>query len=184
MNWFKIRKATAEDAPAIAEIEKLCFAAPWAEGDLARDIGENILASYTVAITKEKNRHCERSEAIQTRKDCPETGLPRRSAPRNDESNDKLVAYGGIWVVLDEGHIMNIAVHPDYRRGGLASMILLEMLKGAREKGATRFTLEVRKSNEPAIALYERFGFKKAGYRKGYYKEENEDALIMWKIDE
>jgi ribosomal-protein-alanine N-acetyltransferase len=97
---------------------------------------------------------------------------------------EQLVAYAGIWVVLDEGHITNVAVHPDFRNQGIATMILVELLNRAREKGATRFTLEVSTKNDLAIALYEKFGFRNAGCRKEYYEGTKEDAMIMWLYEE
>jgi ribosomal-protein-alanine N-acetyltransferase len=98
------------------------------------------------------------------------------------ETNRQVIAYAGIWVVIDEGHITNVAVHPDWRDQGVATMVVLSLLDAARDKGATRFTLEVRTSNAPAIKLYEKFGFRTVGYRKHYY-ENGEDAAIMWKYD-
>ena len=100
------------------------------------------------------------------------------------ETDNKIVAYAGIWVVLDEGHITNIGVLPEYRNEGIATMVVMDLIKNAREKGANRFTLEVRPSNEKAIALYQKFGFKPVGYRKGYYADNKEDAMIMWLIEE
>jgi ribosomal-protein-alanine N-acetyltransferase len=99
------------------------------------------------------------------------------------ETNGQLVGYAGIWVVIDEGHITNIAVHPDWRGGGVATMLLMELLETARRKGAKRFTLEMRVSNANAGALYEKFGFRTVGYRKGYYQDTGEDAAIMWLHD-
>ena len=91
------------------------------------------------------------------------------------------VAYAGYWHIVDEGHITNIAVHPSHRRCGLASRLLVHMLKEAQENGLRLLTLEVRVSNAAAIALYEKFGFTAAGIRKRYYSDNGEDALIMTK---
>jgi ribosomal-protein-alanine N-acetyltransferase len=77
--------------------------------------------------------------------------------------------------------MMNIAVHPDYRRRGLAEMLVAELVAALKNAGNTCLTLEVRSSNVPAIALYESFGFQTAGRRKGYYEDNGEDALIMWR---
>jgi ribosomal-protein-alanine N-acetyltransferase len=82
--------------------------------------------------------------------------------------------YDTVW------HIMNVAVDPDDRRTGIATALLRELLARVDDPGA-RFTLEVRRSNAPAIALYERFGFKAAGMRRRYYQDNGEDALIMWR---
>jgi ribosomal-protein-alanine N-acetyltransferase len=96
------------------------------------------------------------------------------------ERNEDIVGYAGLWTVLDEGHITNIAVAPEERRGGIALMLLSELFRAAKERGVSRYTLEVRQSNAIAIHLYQKLGFQVAGYRKGYYADNNEDAAIMW----
>src|SRR5205823_13690860 len=84
--------------------------------------------------------------------------------------------------IADDWHLMNIAVDPSARRRGLATALLEELFTCAgRDRG---YTLEVRTSNGPAIALYERFGFRAAGIRKRYYQDTGEDALIMWRVGE
>lgn len=91
-----------------------------------------------------------------------------------------VVAYGGYWLILDESHITNIAVHPQWRRRGVGSHLLSALMYSALVKGAQRATLEVRKSNIGAQDLYKEFGFRVAGLRRAYYTDDNEDALIMW----
>lgn len=91
----------------------------------------------------------------------------------------RLIGYGGFWLVLDEAHISNIAIHPDYRRQGFGRVLLTHLLEEAAAKGATVATLEVRRSNIAAQNLYAGFGFKVIAVRKHYYADENEDALIM-----
>jgi ribosomal-protein-alanine N-acetyltransferase len=92
----------------------------------------------------------------------------------------RLVGYGGFWHILDEIHISNIAIHPAYRRRGLATRLLVHLLEEALDRGASTATLEVRRSNVAAQKLYGSFGFIEIGVRKYYYVKENEDALIMW----
>ena len=89
--------------------------------------------------------------------------------------------YVGIWNILDEGHISNVAVSPDYRRKHIASNMLDVLIASCQEAGVERFTLEVRAGNEPAKALYAGKGFKEIGVRKGYYQDNGEDAIIMWR---
>jgi len=96
------------------------------------------------------------------------------------EIGDSLVGYGGMWLMIDEAHVTNIAVHPDFRKQGVGISILTAMIEKAKMQNSLRMTLEVRKSNFPAIKLYTRFGFKTEGIRKGYYSDNNEDALILW----
>jgi len=95
----------------------------------------------------------------------------------------EVVGYAGMWVILDEAHVTNIAVHPDWRRRGLGERLLRELISRARARGATRVTLEVRKSNMVAQRLYTRLGFVPRGIRKGYYSDTGEDAIIMWLED-
>lgn len=93
---------------------------------------------------------------------------------------DEIIGYCGLWVILDEGHITNVAVAPEWRKQGVAADLLAALFEEAGKRGARRYTLEVRRSNEDAIRLYEGFGFQIAGYRKGYYADTKEDAAIMW----
>jgi ribosomal-protein-alanine N-acetyltransferase len=93
----------------------------------------------------------------------------------------RAVGYGGMWQVLDEGHITNIAVHPEFRQSGLGSALMEVLLEEAKSRGLTALTLEVRRSNLSAQALYRKYGFSDGGMRKRYYADNNEDAIIMWK---
>ncbi len=91
-----------------------------------------------------------------------------------------LVGYVGIWRILDEAHMTNLAVHPDYRRQGIAKALLNRMKKMMTKVGVKSMTLEVRESNEVARNLYRSMGFSDAGRRKCYYSDNGEDAVIMW----
>jgi len=92
-----------------------------------------------------------------------------------------LVAYLIVSGYVDAWHIMNVAVHPECRRQGVASRLLDELFELTAGDHRRGYTLEVRVSNVTAIALYERFGFEPSGIRRGYYTDNREDALIMWK---
>lgn len=95
-------------------------------------------------------------------------------------SEGQLVGYCGCWQIMEESHITNIAVSPDFRRKSVGEALLVAILKSCYLEKIKYLTLEVRVSNEPAIKLYEKYGFKSLGVRKGYYQDNNEDALIMW----
>jgi [ribosomal protein S18]-alanine N-acetyltransferase len=97
------------------------------------------------------------------------------------EGDGRAIGFCSYWRVLDELHINNLAVLPEYRRAGAASALLGRALEEGAEQGAHRATLEVRRSNEVALMLYERFGFSVAGVRRGYYSSPVEDALILWR---
>lgn len=92
-----------------------------------------------------------------------------------------LIGFGILWRVLEEAHIISLAVHPDHRRQGIARSLLGALLQNAHDQGCDWATLEVRESNRPAQSLYESTGFKLLGRRQRYYDDTGEDALIYWK---
>jgi len=91
----------------------------------------------------------------------------------------QVIAFCNYWVVADEVHILAIATHPDHRRAGVGGRLLDHALDEGEAAGCTRATLEVRRGNRPAIALYQRAGFRGVHVRARYYQDNNEDALIM-----
>ena len=97
-----------------------------------------------------------------------------------EEKNGTILAYASVWLIIDEGHICNVAVHPDYRALGFGRIILDALIKLAKDEGMRLMTLEVRRSNEIAQRLYHSLGFRDVGYRKRYYEDNREDALIMF----
>ncbi|MFS8631054.1 MAG: ribosomal protein S18-alanine N-acetyltransferase [Bacillales bacterium] len=96
------------------------------------------------------------------------------------EDRNKIIGYCGSWVIIDEAHITNIAILPEYRGRKLGEALLKKVMDVARQEGAKRMTLEVRVSNHVAISLYRKLGFQGGGIRKNYYTDNQEDALIMW----
>lgn len=101
------------------------------------------------------------------------------------EIDGSIFGYMGAWLIEKEAHITNVAIHPKYQKKGLGHKLVKKMLERCKEKNITSSTLEVRPSNAPAIALYEKLGFKSVGIRPKYY-EDGEGAMIMWltKLDE
>ena len=93
--------------------------------------------------------------------------------------NGRAMAYGSILWGVDEGQIINVATHPDARRRGMGAVVLEHLIATATTRGCEQLSLEVRISNTPAIALYERYGFLKMGLRRGFYKHPTEDAYVM-----
>ena len=94
-----------------------------------------------------------------------------------------VVGFAGVLLVLDEGHVTNVAVDPSWHRRAVATSLLVRLCRTAAERGARNLTLEVRMSNDGAQALYRRFGFAPGGVRKAYYPDNREDALVMWAHD-
>ena len=93
----------------------------------------------------------------------------------------KIVGYAGMWHIVTEGHITNVAVLPEYRRQGIGNALIEEMIVIAEQKEMIGMTLEVRISNIAAQKLYTKYGFRPEGFRKNYYQDTKEDAIIMWK---
>lgn len=93
---------------------------------------------------------------------------------------NSIVAYGGIWVMLEDSHITTIAVAPEYRGRRYGEIMLVRLLDEAISRGASWMTLEVRESNTVAQGLYRKYGFTSVSTRRGYYSDNNENALVMW----
>ena len=99
--------------------------------------------------------------------------------------DDRLAGYVGSQTVMDETDMMNVAVHPDFRRKGVAEALVVCLVEELKGRGSRSLALEVRASNTPAIGLYEKLGFCQIGRRKNYYRNPREDALILrkeWQI--
>ena len=97
------------------------------------------------------------------------------------KSNQRVIGYACVWIIIDEVHIGNLAVASEYRKKGIGEKLLKEVFKQAEEKNAKFATLEVRASNSAAINLYKKYGFVEERKRKNYYRNPIEDALVMIK---
>jgi [ribosomal protein S18]-alanine N-acetyltransferase len=159
---YVIEPMTLADIDQVMEIEYLSFSAPWS----AR--------AYRFELTENQN-----SVMIVVRQ-APAGGALRRWLQRhNPARRPSVLGYAGMWLLVDEGHIATIAVHPQWRGRGLGEMLALSLLKRAKERGARRSTLEVRVSNQVAQGLYRHLGFEIVSRRRHYYADDNEDAFIM-----
>ncbi|UKP00914.1 ribosomal protein S18-alanine N-acetyltransferase [Nostoc sp. UHCC 0870] len=119
-------------------------------------------------------------EGYQRELDSPNSDLLGIFAPHSSKT---LLGMGCFWSILEEAHITIVAVHPQYQRQGLGQALIYALLKTASDRNLELATLEVRASNEAAISLYQKFGFKTAGRRRRYYQDNGEDALILWLSD-
>jgi [ribosomal protein S18]-alanine N-acetyltransferase len=139
-----------EDVDHFMTIERLSFHQPWSRHMYLMDLKTNPLATYLVM----------------------------RPAAEDEGRLPPILAYGGLWLMVDEAHIATIASHPDWRGCGLGHALLLALVDAAAARGAERSTLEVRPSNIVARRLYEQIGYRSVATRRHYYQD-GEDALIM-----
>jgi len=95
------------------------------------------------------------------------------------ESDGRIAAMLVAWFIVDEIHIATIATHPDFRKQGIGEKLLALTLQSAKEEGAITSFLEVREGNDAALEMYRKFGFMEDGRREGYYRDNNEDAILM-----
>lgn len=153
-----LRRAQASDVPAIARLEAACFTHPWNEAQVAEEIAGAGPGGPGMVLVLEG----------------PAGGRDPRAGIR---------AYGSFRLVLDEMHVMNVAVAPGQRRRGLARWLLAFAMRKAARAGARRALLEVRAGNAEALALYESLGFHRVGVRRGYYRDPLEDALLLSRDD-
>lgn len=175
-----IRKAEEKDVLAIEQIEKQCFTVPWSYESLHKDIVENNLAFYVVAEIVGQQSDVTGQQCSGTAADGQQCDGTGRQCD-DTAAAGQVCGYVGVWKILDEGHITNVAVAPDYRRMHIGRAMLEALIEVTGQAGIERYTLEVRASNEPAIRLYEGLGFKSEGIRPGYYEDNGEDAVIMWR---
>lgn len=96
------------------------------------------------------------------------------------EVDNEIAGYCGVWIVIDEAHVTNIAILPQYRGQKLGEALMTKLFEVAKAMGAKSMTLEVRVTNFIAQSLYRKFGFQKGGLRKNYYTDNQEDAIVMW----
>ncbi len=144
-----IRPMLLEDIERVYEIDCLSFSLPWPE------------RSYRFELTQNPNSH------------------PWVAVVKDILGQETLVGMIVLWLVIDEAHIGTIAIHPDWRRHGIAQRLLAHALLHAVPLGVDRVMLEVRRSNLGAQALYTRFGFVEDGIRRHYYRDNGEDAILM-----
>lgn len=175
-----IEAMRAEDIPQVLEIEREAFSLAWSEGAYRRELRWNRLARYLVL--REKDGAAPLPVAAGAGK---EEGLASRilslwrRSPAQAPANGRVLGYAGQWLMVDETHLITIAVRREYRRRGLGEGLLIAAIDQATELGARVMTLEVRVSNLAAQAMYEKFGFRKVGLRPRYYTDNNEDAVLL-----
>ena len=173
-----LRSMTIADIPRVAEIERASFPTSWPQSAYRRELERPSLSRYIVAV----ERAMAAGDGGDERGRGPFARLGRWLAGRSAApatGAERIVGFLGMWFLVDEAHIVTVAVEEAARRRGIGEMLVARAIELARERGAETVTLEVRVSNTGAQALYEKYGFARAGIRKRYYTDNGEDALIM-----
>jgi [ribosomal protein S18]-alanine N-acetyltransferase len=182
-----LRQLRAEDISQVVEIEREAFSPLWIGTPFKRELN-NRYARYLIAYCQPKPCGVAQSSTPVDPKPADASlwgrvvkgvqGVVKRE--QEDAKPDSYVAgYVGIWFQGNEGHITEIAVREKLRGNGIGELLLIGSLRAAIEYGSSVVTLEARISNFIALRLYEKYGFKSAGIRKGYYSDNREDAVIM-----
>ncbi len=155
ISLIELKPLTPENLPAILELDRLCFGGLWTSEGYKRELDSDCSDLLGLFLSS--------------------VGGVRPCSPA------RLIGMGCLWAILEEAHITILAIDPEYRNCGLGQAMLVGLMTSALGRKLERATLEVRVSNVAAISLYEKYGFKKAGCRKGYYQDNGEDGLILWR---
>ncbi|MGB8646696.1 MAG: ribosomal protein S18-alanine N-acetyltransferase [Anaerolineae bacterium] len=171
----RIEPMRVEDIGAVLAIEHQSFSSPWSARAYDYELRYNDMAHYFVARWQEAS-----AGAVLARHGWnPFNWLESLLHPAAPPADFPIIGYVGFWLMAGEVHISTIAVSPEYRGRNIGELILATAIDRAMELHATEATLEVRLSNTVAQDLYLKYGFAKVGMRKGYYQDNNEDAIIM-----
>jgi ribosomal-protein-alanine N-acetyltransferase len=185
---YEVRPMRIDDIPQVMEIEKESFPAMWPPTAFKREIQQNRLAHYNVVVV-----HQRPVETVDDSAGHEASGPIGRlfdeirqifhgdedALPPPEERAELVVGVVGTWMLPDEAHIVTIATRASHRRRGIGEMLLIATIELAQERGQPLITLEVRVSNEAALALYDKYGFQEVGRRPRYYSDNREDAYIL-----
>lgn len=178
---YSLRRMEKRDLAQVNKIDREAFPTQWPPANYRQELN-NKMAYYVVASDDERAGE-EGDEETHPHRAGLAWLLPwakrRAEEAPPPVKRDYLVGFSGIWLMVDEAHITNIAVHPEYQGRGIGEMLLIVTIDMSQELHASTMTLEVRASNRVAQNLYAKYGFVVTGRRSGYYLDNREDAVIM-----
>ncbi|MDI6857094.1 MAG: ribosomal protein S18-alanine N-acetyltransferase [Dehalococcoidia bacterium] len=174
---FVVRPMTAADIPQAMDIERESFPTMWPQTAYAREL-KNRLARYFV-LCEEGNRGVTAEESARPSPWRRAMGRFLRKEQEPEPTPELIIGVIGLWMMVDELHIVTIAVREAFRRQGAGEALLIAAIDFALANKMDAVTLEYRRSNEPARALYDKYGFLNVGVRTRYYSDNNEDAIVM-----
>jgi [ribosomal protein S18]-alanine N-acetyltransferase len=172
---YTIRPLEKEDLDQVNAIDREAFPTQWPPPNYKQEL-QNKIAHYIVATDDSRTL-----DPAAPRKSMFQRLMSCFKKTEADGLKPQLFipGFAGIWMLVDEAHITNIAVRSEYRGKGIGGLLLIAIFDLASELNASFLTLEVRASNQTAQKLYERYGFMRTGLRRGYYLDNREDAIIM-----
>ncbi len=173
---YVLRRMRLADIAQVMDIERESFPSMWPQTAYSREL-KNPLARYFVVVEEGSDEGEEEAHPGG-----PLRWLIRRLLRREREkppTRRLIIGLVGVWLMVDQAHVVTIAVREAFRRQGVGALLLLAAMETAFAEKMDATTLEYRKANEPARALYEKFGFLNVGERPRYYSDTNEDAVIM-----
>ena len=183
----RLRPLVEADIPQIMDIERESFPTMWPPTAFRRELQQNRLAHYIVVV--EDNPHAPRREEPLEKPGAIGRFLGEikqilgsdddAPLPPPSQRPELVVGFIGIWMMADEAHIVTVATRETHRRHGIGEALLISAIETAQDRGQPLVTLEVRVSNDPAIALYEKYGFSEMGRRVRYYSDNHEDAYVF-----
>ncbi len=178
---YIVDRMTLADIPRVIEIEKLSYPTPWPPSAYRKELQDNPMAHYIVVRDSSVLRQPVQPGPADSssRRPFPLSLLPNRPPSTATPELASIVAFAGLWLMVDEAHITTIAVHPAYRGRAIGELMISTLIQIAYDIRARAVTLEVRVSNSVAQNLYRKYGFKEQGIRRRYYSDNHEDALIM-----
>lgn len=191
---FVVRPMRLSDIPQVMEVERESFPTMWPPTAFKRELQQNRLARYIVVVEHDPARRP--AISVEPPPHPQQWGLgrlfgeirhllgsdddeARQSLPPVDERPELIAGFIGVWMMADEAHIVTLAVRGTHRRRGIGELLVISAIEMAQRAGQGLVTLECRVSNEPALALYEKYGFQQVGLRPRYYSDNHEDAYVL-----
>jgi ribosomal-protein-alanine N-acetyltransferase len=184
-----LRPMRLDDIPQVLEIERESFPTMWPPTAYKRELEQNHLAHYAVVV--QRDAEFSPPDVIGARDHHGPFGRlfgelrhilgteEEREIPPPDERAELVTGVLGVWMLADEAHIVTVAVRESHRRRGIAELLLISTIEFAQIRGQELVTLECRVSNEPALGLYDKYGFERVGLRPRYYSDNHEDAYVL-----
>ncbi len=188
---YLVRPMTFADIPQVLEVERESFPTMWPPTAFKRELQQNRLAHYLLVV--ERNPTADPVVETPAEPTRPLGAFERLfgeirhllgtdeapELPPLEQRAEIAAGFIGVWLLPDEAHIVTFGVRESHRRRGVGELLLISAIELAQAEGQAMVTLECRVSNEPALALYEKYGFERVGLRPRYYSDDHEDAYVM-----